>query len=95
VVVKVVPKLVLGDEHGVEELLNSQIAGVQVREDFADEIHQLLDLEDMAFLLAFHHQSRSNSARGGSGVEEQSSPTEGEVWTGGVVKKSFNLMSAS
>ena len=49
----------------------------------------------MALFLAFHHQSHADSVWGGGGVEEQSLPAEGEVRTGGVVKKSFNLVSAS
>ena len=50
------PELALGDEHGVEELLNSQVAGLRVKEDLADEVHRLLGLEGVTLLFAFHHQ---------------------------------------
>ena len=47
-------ELALGDEHGVEELLDSRVAGLRVREDLADKVHQLLDLKGMT-LFMFHH----------------------------------------
>ena len=56
VAIKVMPELALGDEHGVEELLNSQVAGLRVKEDLADEVHRLLGLEGVTLLFAFHHQ---------------------------------------
>jgi hypothetical protein len=65
-------ELALGDEHGVEELLDPRVSGFRVREDLTDEVHQLLDLEDVAHFLVFHHQSCTNSVWCGDGVEEQS-----------------------
>jgi hypothetical protein len=56
VAVEVMPKLAFGDEHGVEELLNSPVAGLQVGEDLANEVHRPLDLEGMTLIFAFHHQ---------------------------------------
>ena len=62
------PELALGDEHGIEELLNSRVVGLRVREDLIDEVHRPLDLEGMAFLFTFHHQRCTDSVRGGSHV---------------------------
>jgi hypothetical protein len=44
-------ELALGDEHGIEELLDPRILGFRVREDLTDEVHRLLDLEDVAHFL--------------------------------------------
>ena len=72
--VEVVLKLALGDEHGIEELWDPRVPGLRVREDLADEVHQPLDLEDVALLPAFHHQSCANNVQHGDGVEEHSLP---------------------
>ena len=74
VAIEVVPKLVRGDEHGVEKLLNFQIVGLRVGEDLADEVHQPLDLEGVTLLLPFHHQSHTEGAWCGSDMQEQSLP---------------------
>ena len=73
------PELALGDEHGVEELLNSRVVGLQVKEDLIDEVHWPLDLEGMAFLFTFHHERYTDGVWGGGHVMEQSIPLRGGV----------------
>ena len=65
------PELALGDEHSIEELLDSWVA---IEEDLADKVHRPLDLKDAALLLVLDQQSHADGVRGGSGVEEQSLP---------------------
>ena len=51
VAIEKVSKLALGDEHDVEKFLNLQVAGLQIREDLANKVHQALDFEGVALLL--------------------------------------------
>ena len=88
-------KLALGDVHGVEKFLNLQVAGLQIREDLANEVHQALDFEGVALLLPFYDQSHADAVRSGRSVQDQGLLLGGEVRMGGVVSKSFNQARAS
>lgn len=55
VAIEVMPKLALGDKHDIEELLDLWVAGLGIREDLANEVHQPLHHEDKACFLEFHY----------------------------------------
>ena len=52
---KVVAQFSLGDEDGVEELLDLGVAGLGVRQDLAYEVHVTLYYEGMPLFLSLHH----------------------------------------
>jgi hypothetical protein len=45
----------LGDEDGVEELLDLGVAGLGVRQDLTDEVHETLYFEGMPLFLSLDH----------------------------------------
>jgi hypothetical protein len=52
---KVVAQLPLGDEDGIQELLDLWVMRLSVEQDIADEVDRTLNFESMTFLLLFHY----------------------------------------
>jgi hypothetical protein len=48
-------QLPLGDQDGVQELLDLRITSLGVSQDLADEIDRVLHFESMPYLLPFCH----------------------------------------
>jgi hypothetical protein len=69
VCIEVVVKLPGCDKYTVKYFLNCWVMNLRFKEDFADEVDWLLHPEGMAFLLAFHHDSRTDDVSSRGDVE--------------------------
>jgi hypothetical protein len=69
VCIEIMAKLPRGDEYIINEFLNYQVTNFVFRKYFTDEVDWLLHPEGMAFLLAFHHDSRTDDVSSRGDVE--------------------------
>jgi hypothetical protein len=69
VYVEIVTKFSGSDEYTVKYFLNRWVTNLRFREDFDDEVDWSLHPEGVAFLLAFHHDCRTDDVSSRGDVE--------------------------
>ena len=68
---EVVTQLPLGDEDGVQELLDLGLAGLRIEQDLANEIHGTLHFEGVSLFFLLYHQGNTDHLRGGRNIEQK------------------------
>ena len=64
-------QLPLGDEDGVQELLDLGVEGLGFEQDLANEVHRALYFEGVPLFFSLHHQSDADHLCGGLNVEQK------------------------
>jgi hypothetical protein len=64
----VVAQLPLGDEDGVQELLDLWVACLSVRQGFTDDVDRTLDFEGVTLLLPFHYDGGTHYLSSGHDI---------------------------
>ena len=67
-------QLPLGDEDGVQELLDLGVAGLGVKQDLANEVHGTLHFEGVSLFFLLYHQGGADYLRGGRNIEQKRFP---------------------
>ena len=62
-------QLPLGDEDGVQELLDLGVESLGIEQDLANEVHETLHFESMSLFFSLYHQGGADHLRGGRNVE--------------------------
>jgi hypothetical protein len=71
-----VAQLSPGNEDSIQELLDLGVACLGVGQDFTDEVDQTLDLEGMALLLPFYHNSGAHHLISGRDIQQEWFPLD-------------------
>ena len=68
---KVVTQLPLGDEDGVQELLDLGVAGLGIKQDLSNEVYRMLHFEGVSLFFSLYHQGGADHLHGGHDVEQK------------------------
>ena len=71
---KVLTQLPLGDENGIHELLDLEVAGLGIGQDLANEVHRALHIECVCLFFLLYHQGSADHLHGGRDVEQKLFP---------------------
>jgi hypothetical protein len=66
---EVVVQLSLGEEDGVQELLDLRVVHLGVGQDFTDEVDRTLHFEGVTLLLSFHHDGGTHHLSRGCDIQ--------------------------
>ena len=88
-------QLPLGDEDGVQELLDLGVAGLGIGQDLANEVHGTLQFEGVSLFFLLYHQGGADHLCGGQNVEQKQFPIGWGTRIGAFVGSCLTLSSAS
>ena len=64
-------QLPLGDEDGVQELLDLGVAGLGIGQDLANKVHKALYFEGMPLFFLLQHHGSTDHLHGGRNIEQK------------------------
>ena len=88
-------QLPLGDQDGIQELLDLRVVSLGVRQDLANEVYGALHFEGMSLFLPLYHQGGTDHLRGGHNIEQKWFPDGRGARIGAFVRSCLTLSSAS
>ena len=67
-------QLPLGDKDGIQEFLDLGVASLGIRQDLANEVHEMLYFEGVSLVFLLYHQGGANHLHGDFNVEQERFP---------------------
>ena len=67
-------QLSLGDKDDIQEFLDLGVASLRIRQDLANEVHEMLYFEGVSLFFLLYHQGGANHLHGGRDVEQKLFP---------------------
>ena len=87
---KVVTQLRFGDEDGIQELLDLEVAGLVIGQDLTNVVYGTLHFEGVSLFFLLYHQGGADHLRGGRDVEQKGFSLGGRNYDWGLCQELFN-----